>query len=89
MKATRHNLRKIEQLFEELSYDLLYEKGNFTSGFCIVEQQKKIVINKFYDVEGRINTLIEILYEMAPDFDHLSEKSAKTLKLIYQQKENS
>jgi len=88
MKATRHNLKKIEELFEELSYDILYEKGTFNSGYCLVEQQKKIVINKFYDIEARMNTLTDLLVELAPDFDHLSESAAKTLASIYQENEN-
>jgi hypothetical protein len=54
----------------------------------LVEQQKKIVINKFYDIEARMNTLTDLLLELAPDFDHLSESAAKTLASIYQENEN-
>ena len=61
LKFTKHNLKKVEALFEELGYTIRYEKGNFQSGYCIVENRKMAVINRFYDTEGRINCLIDIL----------------------------
>ena len=69
MKLTRHTLKKTETLLEELGYEIIYEKGNFKSGYCIVEHKNVIVINKFYDVEARINCLIDILdnVEFSPD----------------------
>lgn len=51
----------MEQLFEEARYVIRYEKGNFNSGYCIIEDRKVAVINKFLSVEGRINVLVEIL----------------------------
>ena len=75
MKFNRYTLKKIEALLEELDYDLIYGKGQFHSGYCLVEQQKKIVINKYYDVEGRITNLIEILEQIPVDADSLSDKS--------------
>ncbi len=69
MKLTRHTLKKIETLLEEVGYEIIYEKGNFKSGYCVVEHKKVIVINKFYDIESRINCLIDILdsVEFSPD----------------------
>lgn len=51
----------MEQLFEEARYRVRYEKGNFNSGFCVLEERRIAVINRFLNVEGRINALIEIL----------------------------
>lgn len=59
-----------------------YEKGNFNSGYCIVEDRKIVVINKFYDVEGRMNVLIDILLGLEFDPALLSEKSAKFYQKI-------
>ena len=81
MKYTRHTLKKLEALFEEINYVVRYEKGNFQSGYCIVENTSIVVINKFYDVEGRINVLLEILNDLEIDPDTLSEAAAKTYKL--------
>lgn len=81
-KYTTHFLKKLETLFEEMSYIVRYEKGNFQSGYCLVENRNIAVINKFYDTEGRINVLLEILGTLDIPEDKLSEKSAKLLKDI-------
>ena len=60
-KYTKYLLEKIEQLFSELGYEIRYERGSFQSGYCLVHQQKIAVINRFFDTEARINTLLEIL----------------------------
>lgn len=77
MKYTRHNLKKLEALFGEIEYTVRYEKGNFNSGYAIVEDRKIAVINKFYDVEGRINVLLEILSSLTVDEEQLEETSRK------------
>jgi len=73
-KFTRHFLKKLEDLFAELDYTVRYEKGNFQSGYCIVENRRIAIINKFYDTEGRINVLLDILATIDVDQDKLSEK---------------
>lgn len=77
MKYTKSNLTKTEEILKNLSYALRYEKGNFQSGYCIVDAQKVIVINKFYDTEGRINVLLDILSTIRVDESLLSEASQK------------
>jgi hypothetical protein len=60
-KYTANTLKKLEQLFEEARYIVRYEKGNFNSGYCILEAKRVVVINRFLNTEGRINALLEIL----------------------------
>lgn len=74
-KYTKHTLKKIEDLFKEFDYTIRYEKGNFQSGYCIVENRRIAVINRFYDTEARINCLLEILSTVEVDSTALSEKS--------------
>lgn len=81
-KYTRHTLGKLEELFKELDYTVRYEKGNFQSGYCIVENRKVVIVNKFFETEGRINTLVEIVSGLDLETASLSEKSAKFLKAI-------
>ncbi len=71
-KYTPLVLKKIESLFEEMGYMVRYEKGNFQSGYCILEDRNIAVINKFLNVEGRINVLIEILPTVKFDINALS-----------------
>ena len=61
IKYTPQFLKKIEEVFEENGYQVRYDKGNFKSGYCLLEDRKMVVINKFAAVESRINTLLEII----------------------------
>ena len=54
-----------------------YERGTFQSGFCILELKKVVVLNKFLQIEGRINTLIDLLGILILVPDHLSVESKK------------
>jgi len=82
MRYTKTTLEKIQKLFEDLDYTIRYERGNFQSGYCMVEERKIAVINKFFDVESRINTLIEILSSIEVDQNLLSDKSKDMYKKI-------
>ena len=63
-KYNKNTLRKLEAIFEQLEYRVRYEKGNFKSGYCIVEDRKIAVINRFFDTDGRARTMLEILSKM-------------------------
>lgn len=84
IRYNRPNLKKMETLFRELEYTVRYEKGNFQSGYCVVEDRRMAVINKFYDVEGRMNCLLEILsqQDLTPYLDDMSEASVKFYRQI-------
>ncbi len=75
IKYTQHFLNKLEDLFSESAYALRYEKGNFKSGYCILNENKVAVVNKFYSLEGKINCLIEIIKEIDIDPERLSPKN--------------
>ncbi len=82
LKFTSHNLKKLENLFEEMGYTVRYEKGNFQSGYCIVEDRKVAVVNKFFNTEGRINCLLDILAGINAEPSAMSEKSARLYREI-------
>ena len=60
IKYTPQYLKKLEDLLKENNYDVRYKKGNFRSGYCIVEDKNVVVVNKFATVESRIQALFEI-----------------------------
>lgn len=82
-KYTANTLKKLEQLYEELNYMIRYEKGNFNSGYCVMETRKIAVINKFLNIEGRINALIEILPSIPIVEDTLSDEMLKWYKQLH------
>jgi hypothetical protein len=78
MKYTQNTLDKIEKILDEMEYVVRYERGNFQSGYCILEERKVVVLNKFLQMEGRINTLIDIIPQMNVNPELLSSEVRKT-----------
>lgn len=68
----------------ESDYTLRYEKGNFKSGYCVLKDQKIMIVNKFYTTEGKINALLDILKGTVIDISNFSEKSLKLYEELQQ-----
>ncbi|MDJ1506193.1 hypothetical protein [Xanthocytophaga agilis] len=77
MKYTPQFLSKIEDIFAESDYILRYEKGNFKTGWCVLKETKIVVVNKFLPLEGRINSVVEILRSVDLSTEKMTEKSKK------------
>jgi hypothetical protein len=75
MKYTQTTLDKLEAIPEEAGYVLRYERGTFQSGYCILEEKKVVVLNKFLQTEGRINTLVDLIPQLDINAETLSEGS--------------
>lgn len=84
IKYTVPFLTKLEDLIAESDYTLRYEKGNFKSGYCLLREQKIIIINKFYTTEGKINALLDILKTLELNTTRFTEKSQKLYEEITQ-----
>lgn len=54
-----------------------YEKGNFRSGYCVLNENKLVLINNFLTLEGRINCLVDLILNLDLDKSGWSEKSLK------------
>ena len=79
IKYTPHFLRKLEDIFSESDYTLRYEKGHFKSGYCLLNDTRIAIVNKYYTLEGKINSLIDILRLIDVDPEQLSDKNRKFL----------
>ncbi len=77
MKFTQHTLDKVERVIEDGGYIIRYERGTFQSGYCILQAKKVVVLNKFLQTEGRINTLIDLLPLLNLNIDDLTHESQK------------
>ena len=82
MKYNATTLNKLEKVLGEAEYVLRYERGNFQSGYCILEERKVIVLNKFLNTEGRINTLIDLIPQVNLNFDLLTLESQKVYEEV-------
>ena len=61
LKITKKIQLKLKNILESQEYKIRFEKGNFKSGYCIIKDKKVAIINKYFSLEGKINTLIEII----------------------------
>ena len=82
MKYTQATLDKIGKVIEETGYLVRYERGSFQSGYCILEDRKVVVLNKFLPLEGRINTLIDLLPQLRIEAKNLTVESNKIFQDI-------
>ncbi len=77
IKFTQTTLDKVEKIAEDSGYVMRYERGSFQSGYCILQAKKVVVLNKFLPIEGRINTLIDLMPQLNINFDSLTLESQK------------
>lgn len=89
MKFTPSNLEKLESILKESDFTIRYERGTFQSGWCLLEQRRIVVLNKFLDVEGRINTLLDLIPQIDITFDKLTFESQKLYEEVMKKSSNS
>ncbi len=77
MKYNQSTLNRLEKILEEAGYIVRYERGSFQSGYCILEDKKVVVLNKFLIPEGRINTLMDLIPALVINYDLLTQDSQK------------
>ena len=77
MKYNQQSLNKLENILEEADYVVRYERGSFQSGYCILEDKRVVVLNKFLNTEGRINTLIDLIPNVSVNYDLLTLTAQK------------
>jgi len=85
-KRIKKELQKLENLLEEAGYLIRFEKGNFSSGYCVLEHKKVIVINRFLDTEGRIGAISDLLPNLKIDNNRLSLESKRYFRQFLEAK---
>ncbi|MEO6149605.1 MAG: hypothetical protein ABIP28_05565 [Mucilaginibacter sp.] len=84
LPLTTHTLEKLELLLKTGGYRVRYEKGNFKTGACLLQNSKVIVVNRFSNTESRIQALIELTHELEIDHSQLDEKQIVFLHQLKQ-----
>jgi len=86
---TSHSLEKLESLLKDLGYRIRYEKGSFKTGACKILSTKIIVVNKFSNLEMKIQSLCQLIQDMEINENVLTVKqrsfylSIKQTNLIF------
>ena len=84
LSLTPHTLEKLEMLLRTAGYKVRYEKGNFKTGACLLQNSKIIVVNKFSNVESRILSITELVRELEFDLNLLDDKQAALVQQLKQ-----
>lgn len=82
IKYTAGFVDKLENILSESGYRVRYERGNFQSGWCLLDHKSVVVLNKFLNVEGRVNTLVDLIPQLKIDFDKLTLASQKVYDFL-------
>lgn len=86
MKPTQNLLEKLEKIIEKSGFKVRYEKGNFKGGYCILANEYIVVVNKFFPLEGKINTLVEALEALPISTDEFNPEEQKLFFQLRQKK---
>ena len=78
LSTTLHTLEKLELVLKALHYKVRYEKGNFKTGACILENSRIIVVNKYSNLESKILALAELLLIVDIPAETLLDDKQKT-----------
>ena len=86
LSYTQHTLEKLESLLKSLGFKLRYEKGNFKTGSCLLENNRVILVNKYSNLESKINALADLLQRSETDDSLLEDKQKAFLYELKQLK---
>ena len=73
-KNLRNTYNELKEVFEKLNYKVVLDKGNFNTGYCLLEHEKIIVVNKNKPFENRVKILSSILSKIDTDDIYLKPK---------------
>jgi hypothetical protein len=86
LTITNHTLEKLEMLLKTTGYRVRYEKGNFKTGACLLQNSRVVVVNKFSDLESKILAISELTRDLDIDLNLLDDKQIAFLQQIKQTK---
>jgi len=84
LTITNHTLEKLEILLRTAGYRVRYEKGNFKTGACLLQNSRVVVINKFSGLESKILAISELVRDLDIDISLLDEKQTAFLHQLKQ-----
>ena len=56
--------QELEQLAAVLNIRIIQEKGNFKGGYCLLEKERIIVVNRLNPIEQRIQALAQAFSQL-------------------------
>jgi len=85
VRITKSLQSKIEEMLLASGIRVRYEKGNFRGGYCHLQDEQLVVINKFFPFESRVNLLIDLAAQLPLNPNALDDDQRKLLEQIRQE----
>jgi len=60
-------INELLEIFNDLGYKIRIEKGNFKGGFCLLREEKTLLLNKNLEQDKKISFLLITLSEIGVD----------------------
>jgi hypothetical protein len=57
-------LTELIELAEQIGYRIRYERGDFNGGYCLLKEQRLIIVNKKFEPKRKITILAKTLSEI-------------------------
>ena len=55
---------ELEALLEKIGYSVVYGKVSFKEGTCLIEHEKKIVINEYTPLDMQVDFMVNVVRRM-------------------------
>jgi hypothetical protein len=75
-------LQDLKQIALELGAKVRFERGDFKGGYCIVKEDKTIVINKLSTLQKKVMILTSALKDLGVDEKYLPPKIREIIEEI-------
>jgi len=82
LKYNKTTLKKLEAILTDSEYTVRYERGQFKSGYCLLRNKKIVIINRFFDIKGRVSSLLEVMQDVELIEEKISEQGKQLLQTL-------
>ena len=73
-------LQELRSVADQLGASVRFEKGDFKGGYCIIHDQKVIVINKLTNLQRKVMILSTALKELGVDEIYLTPRVREVIE---------
>lgn len=77
-------LQDLRQIAQEMGAKVRFERGDFKGGYCILKDDRTIVINKLSTLQRKVIILTNALKELGVDDKYLTPKIREVIEEIYE-----
>lgn len=75
-------LQDLRQIAQEMGAKVMFERGDFKGGYCILKDDRTIVINKLSTLQRKVIILTNALKELGVDDKYLTPKLREVIEEI-------